>query len=466
MKTYINQIERRIIVRQLQQWGIIGYDLDNAYPQRMLELVGQSPTAKDCWEKRAKYIAGNGFEEDKLGDFVINDKGLTLAKFLKRIAVDKALFTGFGIHINYNANFEISEVSYVKFEDIRQGDPDNDVNRDKFALYFDWGHKTWKSIYQSKIEYLYRYNPDPEVIKKQVIECDGWDNYKGQLYYFNPEIDDYPLIVADSVWEDFETEAGIKVFNNREITTGFMPSSILFMKTRIEEDANAAPSDGVAYVNKPTQLERNLGTFQSAKSSQKIIVIEYENDDEKPEIHPYDIQNNDKLFESTEKSVEARIIKGFSIPKELINSEKASGLSNGGEKKEAIKEFNDNTAPDRLELSETFAEIFSHFYTPVNPSDNWGIIPVPDTVSDLSAGGKIGTAVNQLLLTDMPAENKIAIMKYLYGFNEGQSEQIVPKDGTFTPINPKPLVLPGVADDGNKDDGGDNMNNTQQKGNN
>ena len=382
MKTFIQQIERRITVRQLQNWGIIGYDLDNSYPQRMLELIGQSPTAKACWQKRAQFIAGNGFEEESLADVVVNSKGLTLAKLFKRIAIDKAWACGFGIHINYNANFEISELSYVKFEDIRQGDPDNPDKRDKFAVYFDWSQKTWKSIYVGKIDYIHRYNPDPEVIKQQVIDADGWDNYKGQLYYFNPEIDDYPLIEADSVWEDFETEAGIKIFNNREVTTGFLPSAMLFIKSRPEEAANQNPTDGTRYINQPSQLERNLGTFQGARSAQKIVVIEYENDDEKPELSSFNMQNNDKLFEVTEKSVEARIIKGWGIPKELINSEKSTGLSNGGEKKEAIREFNHATEPDRTELSEVFEELFSHFYTPVNPSGNWKIIEISDNVAD------------------------------------------------------------------------------------
>lgn len=446
MKTYLNQIERRIIVRQLKQWGIIGYDLDNAYPQRMLEMVGQSPTAKQCWGIRSKFIAGNGFEEPNLGETIINDKKLTLAKFLKRIAVDKALFTGFGVHVNYNANFEISDISYIKYEDIRQGDPDDEDKKDKYAVYFDWGKKTWKSIYASKIDYLHRYNPDPAVITQQVIEADGWDNYKGQLYYFNPEIDDYPLIEADSVWEDFETEAGIKVFNNREVNTGFLPSAMLFMKARPEDAANEAPTDGVTSSYKPTQLERNLGTFQGAKSAQKIVVVEYEDDDSKPDLQAYNMQNNDKLFEATEKSVEARIIKGWGIPKELVNSEKASGLSNGGEKKEAIREYNDQTASDRLEIFEVMTELFSHFHMPVNPSGNWNILEIPDTVADLTAASKIGTSVNQLLLTDMPFENKVWTLVYLYGFNETQAKAIVPPDGSFTPINPKALTIPGQSD--------------------
>ncbi|MEO6633206.1 MAG: hypothetical protein ABIN13_15830 [Mucilaginibacter sp.] len=423
MKTYLPQIERRILVRPNQTFGILNYDMDNAYPQRMLELVAASPTAKDCWNKRAKFIAGNGFEEPELGKQIINPKGLTLAKLLKAVATDKALFTGFGIHVNYNANYKIASVNYIKFEDIRMGDTDSPETADKFAIYSDWGRKTWKNIMRSKITFLDKYNPDKTAIKSQVKTAGGWDNYKGQLYYFNPEVDDYPLIEADSVWEDFETEAGIKIFNNREVTTGFLPSTMLFMQSRREEADNSGPDgDEQPYANTPSQLERDLGAFQGAKSAQKIIVIEYEDEASKPEFKPYSIQNNDKLFEATEKSVEARIVKGFSIPKELINSEKSSGLSNGGEKKQAICEFNDNTAPDRLELTEAFEAIFSNFYTDINPKNNWAIQPVPANIGDDITGIKAGNSINQLLLSTIPAENKIAILVYAYGFKQAEAE--------------------------------------------
>ena len=426
MKTYLPQIERRILVRPNQTFGILNYDLDNAYPQRMLELVASSPTAKDCWNKRTKFIGGMGFEQADLGKVVINSKGLTLAKLLKAVAADKALFTGFGMHVNYNAAYKVASVNYVKFEDIRMGDTDSPETADKYALYSDWGRKTWKNIMRSKITFLDKYNPDPAAIKQQVTAAGGWDKYKGQLFYFNPEVDDYPLIEADSVWEDFETEAGIKIFNNREVTTGFLPSTMLFMQSRREEADNSRPdSDEQHYCNVPSQLERDLGTFQGAKSAQKIIVIEYEDENSKPQFQPYSIQNNDKLFESTEKSVEARIIKGFSIPKELINAEKSSSLSNGGEKKQAIREFNDNTAPDRQELSETFAEIFGNFCTNINPSGNWNIVPVPTSVADDNAGITAGTSINQLLLSAIPAQNKIATLVYAYGFKQEEAERMV-----------------------------------------
>ena len=426
MKTYLPQIERRILVRPNQTFGILNYDLDNAYPQRMLELVAASPTAKDCWNKRAKFIAGNGFEQPGIGKQLVNAKGLTLSKLLKAVAMDKALFTGFGIQVNYNANFKIASLNYVRFEDIRMGDTDCPDTAGKFAIYSDWGRKTWKNIMRSKIAFLDKYNPDSEVIKSQVIAAGGWDNYKGQLYYFNPEVDDYPLIEADSVWEDFETEAGIKIFNNREVTTGFLPSTMLFMQSRREEADNSGPDgEEIPYSNLPSQLEKDLGSFQGAKSAQKIIVIEYDDENAKPEFKPYAIQNNDKLFEVTEKSVEARIIKGFSIPKELINAEGTSGLSNGSEKKEAIREFNDNTAPERQELSETFAELFSRFATDINPEGNWNIVPVPANVADDITGIKAGANINQLLLAAIPPENKIATLVYAYGFKQAEAEAMV-----------------------------------------
>lgn len=423
MKTYLPQIERRILVRPNQTFGILNFDIDNAYPQRMLELVAASPTAKDCWNKRAKFIAGVGFEEAKLGKQIINSKGLTLAKLLKAIATDKALFTGFGIHVNYNANFKICSVNYVKFEDIRMGDTDNPDTAGKYAVYNDWGRKTWKHISRSKVVFFDRYDPDPEVIKQQISAAGGWEQYKGQLFYFNPQIDDYPLIEADSVWEDFETEAGIKAFNNREVTTGFLPSTMLFMPSRREEADNTG---GVGESNNsPSQLEKDLGTFQGAKSAQKIIVIEYEDEKSKPEFQPYSIQNNDKLFESTERSVETRIIKGFSVPKELVNPEKSSGLSNGGEKKEAIREFNDNTAPDRAEIAEVLEELFSHYHQPLNSSGKWNIIPVPANVAEDSIGVKAGAAINQLLLANIPAESKIATLVYAYGFKQAEAKAMV-----------------------------------------
>jgi hypothetical protein len=386
MRTLLPNVERRIIVRPNPVWGIINYDIDNAYPQRILELVRQSPTAKKCWAQRTKYLNGNGFEEPKLGEVVINKRGLTLAKFLKQVCIDKGLYPGFGIHVNYNANYKIVGVNLIKYEDIRQGDTDSDKYKGKYVIYRDWGRKTWRSIYHSKMDVINPFNPDPEVIKQEVIDAGGWDKYKGQLFYLTPVVDDYELCEFDAAIEDVETESGIKIFNNRQVKTGFMPSSMLFMKARREEADNNGPEgvdqvgslgvnvDGQAAV---TQLEKNLASFQGAENAQKIIVIEYDDEDTKPELSQYTIQNNDKLFEVTSKSVESNIIKAFNVPKELVQAGDKNGLNaSGAEKREAIREFNDITAPERTEISETLFKIFEHWHEPINPKGNWNITEV------------------------------------------------------------------------------------------
>lgn len=435
MKTYLPQIERRIINRSNQTYGILAFDLDNAYPQRILEQVFASPTAMACWKRRADYLNGKGFKDEKFGNSIINKKGLTIKKLLRACATDKAIGRSFGIHVNYNANYEISSTRFVKWEDIRIGDPDEKATCNMLAVYYDWGRKTLKNISRQKINYIHHFNPDPEVIRQQVINAGGWDKYKGQLFYFNPEVADYSLAECDSVTEDIETEAGIKTFNNRSVTTGFMPSAMLFMKARREAADNDGPgvgyggsvpgAGGNGYAS-PTQIEITLGQFQGAKNGQKIVVIEYDEDDAKPDLQTFPIQNNDKLFEVTERSVSNRIIKGFSIPKELIDSEKASGLSNGGEKKEAIRQFNDDTKDDRNELSEVFRTIFSRFHEQINTSGDWEIVETPTDVAEETIGAKAGKDIQELIMSNIPRENKIKMLVYLYGFKQEEAEQMTP----------------------------------------
>jgi hypothetical protein len=46
----------------------------------------------------------------------------------------------------------------------------------------------------------------------------------------------------------------------------------------------------------------------------------------------------------------------------------------------------------------------------INPSANWSIVPVPATVADDSIGIVAGSSINQLLLSDLPTANKVAIL--------------------------------------------------------
>lgn len=447
-KTYMPAVQRRIIVRRNPVYDIINYDIDNAYPQRVLELVRQSPTAKSCWGRKAKYLGGNGFKVPKLGDVIVNQKkGLTLDKLLKQIATDKALFPGFGLHVNYNANYKIVSVAHIKYEDIRQGDTDSDKYRGKYVIYRDWARKTWRSIYSAKFDVLDPFNPDPKVIKQQVIDAGGWDQYKGQLFYLTPVIDDYALCDFDAALEDIETEAGIKIFNNRQVKTGFMPSAMLFMKARREEADNDGlkDDDGMAGFSRrggASQLEENLASFQGAEEAQKIIVVEYEGDQpgDIPKLEQYNIQNNDKLFVVTSANVEANIIKAWDIPKELISSDSKNGLSNGGEKLQAIREYNDLTGPERLEISNALQMVFANFYQPF-PGNDWTILEVPTE----GAGDNVVKYADKIQAilesSKLSYDNKINLLINIYGFKQEDADLMVPTDEFIKAAAP-PVAIP------------------------
>ena len=66
---------------------------------------------------------------------------------------------------------------------------DEEGNFTKIALHPDWGRRNllsrrWR---REDIDFIDLYNPDPEVIEQQVTAAGGWENYKGQIFYYSNE---------------------------------------------------------------------------------------------------------------------------------------------------------------------------------------------------------------------------------------------------------------------------------------
>lgn len=415
LKTYYPQMETRKTDWPDSGIGILRYDWDNAYPQRVLQLIHSSPTAKRCHDERANYLEGKGFEDQKLAETIVNSKGLTIAKLLRLSAYDMGFARGFAWHVNYNANYEISDIHFVPFENVRMGNPDSEMYKGCFALYQDWGMKSWKRVQRSQIHWLFPFNADPAQIKYEVEISGGWDNYKGQLFYYNPAVNDYPLAECDSGLEDIETDAGLKTFRNRNVRVGFMPAAILMKPTKREETEDFTPDERLAYNQVKSQTDKDLIAFQGADRSSTLLVMEYSDESEKPELVPYTIQNNDKLFDITNTVTKSAIITSFSVPEDLIISEKGSSLKTGGEKKAAIHDFNDRTQRERRALEQSFALVFDNF-PPVGPQAKFSILPVPSEDIENQLGMKAGPAVNQLLMSTLSDNQKINALITVYGF--------------------------------------------------
>ena len=87
---------------------IITWGTDNAYPQRLQEIIQSSGTGRVCVDLRRKFIIGRGFANEAVGEQVINSKGLTWEKLLTENARDLASLDGVALHFNFNALFQIT----------------------------------------------------------------------------------------------------------------------------------------------------------------------------------------------------------------------------------------------------------------------------------------------------------------------------------------------------------------------
>ena len=110
MKLTRSVIPARKVDKDFKQLGILGYDFDNGYVQRMTDITNASGTAKACIKAYRKFIEGKGFKDLIFYKTPINSKGLTLDKLLRKTAGDFANYSGFAMHVNYNGMLQISDM--------------------------------------------------------------------------------------------------------------------------------------------------------------------------------------------------------------------------------------------------------------------------------------------------------------------------------------------------------------------
>lgn len=367
MKATLTNINKRISVKKSGNIpDILNYDDDNAYPQRMINIVDGSGVATACLNMYIKFIMGGGFEDSLFFKSKINYSGMTTDKLLRKIAKSIAYHNGFALHINYNALFEITEINFVPFYFCRLTDPEG-KQANKCAVYPDWDRQKKASIDPKRIQYVDFYNATPDIIQEQVTAAGGWEKYKGQIYYWTANGNEYPLTIYDSILEDIQTDGEIKLFKFRNITTNFMASHILYSPP-VEE-------------NNKTEWMQTLEEFQGGDNTAKIMNIET-TDQSKFKLEKVEIQSVDDIFSYTERSVKENIVRQFNIPPVLMGILQSGKLGTAKEIQDATEFFNGITAPERLIVEEVFVELIPKFSTKINTTGNFKIIPYKNPVAD------------------------------------------------------------------------------------
>lgn len=364
MKATAEHIEYRIRVKSNKTEGILNYDEDNIYPQRVRELVRASGTASNCVKTYAKYIRGAGFADKTFYNSRINRKGGTPDKLIREMSKDIAMWQGFAWLIKYDLQFNVSEVYSMPWEFCRLGDPETEYDG-MIAVYDDWDRQKYKNIHKDKVDWFNVYNPDKNVVRIEMEECGGPQHYKGQILWHSFDKYNYPLAIFDSVLEDIQTNSGIKTFRLRETESCFLGSTSIEVPYEFETDEDR------------TEFTDNIKKFQSVKSKNRILLLENPNATEAPiKITPLDSKDNDNKFTVTNQTSKESIIEAFSMPPILAGVQVAGKLGNQQELTDAKEYYNDVTSDERLVVEEVCFEVFSRFNRIVNPTGNYSVLPI------------------------------------------------------------------------------------------
>lgn len=464
MRLLNKEIEKRLTVKLNKSiktndvTGIMDYGKFNDYPQVIEKLIFGSQTAKACANIYAKFIGGNGFENEAIGkiEVGVDNKGkpITLDNIRRQIADSLAKFNGAYIHCNQNFDKQVGNTRLVPFKDCRLSKEDDRGYCAKIAVHPNWSKESdLKKFDKNQISWFNHFNL--KTIETNIGAAGGIEKYKGQIYSLY--LDDnylYPLSPFDSVYLDMDTEYQIQLFKNREIRNGFTDKIVM----------NIAP---------PKEEKEREETVNKAKSwmgadGDKLLMFESEFDEngDLKENGSFKVQEiktniNDKLFEGWEKSLANNIRKAIhALPAVLIDYEQGQLSQASGEMViQATNYYNALTQPLRDAVSEMIKDIYSNHIDPALSSNtDWSLRPTSLITTEVkddalnekiksqavlrgSVGGVTALIALQQAVSQgsSDVEAAVATVVEIYGINEDTARRMI---GIPKPSNPTNYVNP------------------------
>lgn len=417
----------RIKEVNLKSLHILGYDVDNGYPQRMRNLVNASRTAKSAVGLYAKFMRGGSFADKTFFEAVVNDDGLTPDGLLSMVTDDLSIFRGVGIHFNYNQLYEKTSVDFVPFENIRISSSDDKKYNNKFAISEKWvvtaTNKKVATI--SDIDFIDKYDPTPEAIERQVVAAGGWDDYQGQIMYFTFDYGSYPLSSCDSIIYEMKTEEASSKTTFNNVKNNFSEKTVFTIGDEFETEA-----ERLEYLNE-------LKTFVGPDGASVLLVegsLNDKNEIAAPVISKIPNTLNDKIFQYSDEKTVRGIIRAFNQPGILHTDTDTSALGKD-DLIAAATFYNKTTSDERIKIERLFSEIFSGFHVDVNPDNNYTIVPYTyfeeavdgeDNRLLIDVIGIGGVQAMQAILADpaMTSEQKRDSLMIIFGLNEENANKL------------------------------------------
>lgn len=352
-------IIRRLPIRRDRTDDIQTYDIDNLYPQRMEEISRTSGMTKSCIRVLARFIEGMGFEDKNINRIKINRRGVTVRDLLRMASKSWAHNQGFAMHFDYNMLGEIASIKPLFFKYIRLGIADalGDVNNIAFSM--NWEEDPEKV--RKTVAHFAVFDPAPDTVLKQIEVAGGIQDYPGQILYFTPEPDQYPLATFDPMVDSVQSSGEIPVFELGNLQNGFMAGHIINYPGTFEDEKDKE------------KVEAELREFKGARNANSFMLVENPSELSRPLVEKLDLPNNDKMFEVTTKNVRNNIIEGFTIPKPLVVVNPDTGMFNQDDMVNSYTYMNILTQEIRDLFEDIFQDFLEPFWRPIG-SGNFKIL--------------------------------------------------------------------------------------------
>ena len=354
----------------MQRWG-----KDNLYPHHMQRLAAASGTAELCINRYCKFIEGDGLRYGLAG-YGVNSSGATADDLLHALVNDVARFSGYAVHVNYNVLGQVTELHHIPFEHCRLEEPDDSGQVQHILVHPDWtGNKTRRgervAVDSRHVSRLNIFNPDPRVVREQILMAGGIDRYEGQVLWMSTAGEGvYPTPIYDAVISDMSTEEGLGNIKNRNARNNFLTSAMLVTKKgtpKVDENGNE--------LTEPTITPEDLAAFQGDERCGKLLLIELENAEDMPVVVPFTANNYDKDFTATDASVVERIYAQFH--QELFYAIRCGKLGfSGTVMADAYTYYAGEVTNEQRFISRGLTALFAVWYDPIMHNVDTSIIPI------------------------------------------------------------------------------------------
>lgn len=288
--------------------GWVDYDKGNLFPQKIIELNGDSAVNNAILESKVTFICGKGVK-DSLGDtggYVgePNDSE-TWDEIIEKIAKDYAMFGGFAFQVIKNKDSKTFSVFHQDFSMVRIGLPDEEGNINEYYVSYDWR----KTMGKDK----------PVRVEAWKGEKEATDGTAYMYYYadYKPGLRFYPIPSYYSAIHYLTADGALARFYNNSINNGFTPSTIICMPS------NPADEDKKDFQR---EVENNYG---GPDNSNNILVIWGENQNVLPQITAFDASKNADLYNNIEGIIFQKIISAHRLSSPTLAGVSGSGNLSG-----------------------------------------------------------------------------------------------------------------------------------------